>query len=489
MNSSRLRQIAILVDSLDVARADKLLDQLPAQIQRQVRDAVIDLDDVDEEERQAIIADFMRKGQPGNASKPHELANTDPQPIAPNMSSSGRWGANAGTYGDPRRAFAAQPHNANVTSEMGGDEFVASNAGADSTEPKTSQRMPTQRSTHWAASENSPGRETLPTHPQRRNAAPASIAFSSAAAARQADNDVADRDVVDSISNADFETLASVVMKESPQVLAVVLSLLPPQKSATLLELFPVSRQQEALRRLSELDDLDDEVLNYLQQQLNLVIRRRVKLKQHQKTGPAALAGILSAAKSMQASGVVASIEQQLFPPGPRSSGNRSSAAAMAADAAGAQDRYPPQDRGSARLPAAGQTPQFSHSELEVAPVSPASLASHEQRMVSSEVDSVDAFLEAPLRFAFADLHRCDRQSLQTLLATAKPKLTLLALRGAAPILLKRVLGLLPRAEAKEVQYRIQNLGPTRLEDIQQAQQYLLRLASVLQDMGQFKSP
>jgi flagellar motor switch protein FliG len=74
-------------------------------------------------------------------------------------------------------------------------------------------------------------------------------------------------------------------------------------------------------------------------------------------------------------------------------------------------------------------------------------------------------------------------------LATAKPKLTLLALKGASPQLLERVLKMLPRAEAKEVQFRIQNLGPTRIQDIQRAQTYLLRLATLLEDAGRFKQP
>ena len=92
-------------------------------------------------------------------------------------------------------------------------------------------------------------------------------------------------------------------------------------------------------------------------------------------------------------------------------------------------------------------------------------------------------------RFAFAELMKCDSASLQALLATAKPQLTLLALRGAEPALLERVLRMLPRSEAQEVRFRVQNIGPTRIQDIQQAQQYLLRLASLLEDLGRFRRP
>jgi len=111
------------------------------------------------------------------------------------------------------------------------------------------------------------------------------------------------------------------------------------------------------------------------------------------------------------------------------------------------------------------------------------------ERLTSNELEQATALADFEPRQTFADLVDCDAASLQALLATAKPQLTLLALRGASQELLDRVLKMLPKSEAKEVQFRVQNLGPTRVQDIQQAQQYLLRLASLLEDMGRFRRP
>jgi hypothetical protein len=69
MNTKRLRQIAILVDSLDTAAADRLLDSLPVELQQRVRDAVMDLEQVTDSERQYVLNEFRRgRGSNGSAA-------------------------------------------------------------------------------------------------------------------------------------------------------------------------------------------------------------------------------------------------------------------------------------------------------------------------------------------------------------------------------------------------------------------------------------
>lgn len=524
MNPERLRQIAILVDSLDVDRADRLLEQLPEQTQRQVRDAVMDLDYVDEKERQKIIADFVGRGQKPSRPAPNQSAiaptahdRTNNPSRLPNASPAA---IGAGTYGDPRRTY-----------------------GSIATEPEIG--FHTEQASSPTDFDAAQFRPMAPPKYDNFASLPTSNSYTHTGTSTQSDTQhnssgavESDHDLVDALTSADIDTLASVVMKESPQVLAVVLSLLPAEKSALLLELFPAIQQQEALRRLGQLDEIDEDVLDYLQQQLNLVIRRRIKLKRNQRTGPGALSGILSAAKRLQAKQVVQSIEREImgedasqihvpdqassqvsdFAPRPTASNQRP----VVTPKSGAVNAY----AAHAQLPAQHTTglvnqpknPQFhSKATTKLDPlnaqasrkidghledmelnhqndnrldsVKTTSTAKREDRFVSNEIDSVDAFLDADVRMTFQQFYDCDRTSLQTVLATAKPKLTLLALKGAAPKLLNRILKMLPIAEAKEVEYRIQNLGPTRLQDIQEAQQYLLRIASVLQDMGQFQLP
>jgi flagellar motor switch protein FliG len=273
-----------------------------------------------------------------------------------------------------------------------------------------------------------------------------------------------DHDLVETLETVDLESLAAVVLRESPQVLAVVLALLPPLRCAQLLEFCPADLQSAALARLRDLTALDDEIVSFLQQELCAVARQKMRLRGHQRVGPAALADIWVAAQKIRNPAVTQTLQAQL--------------------------------RGGGTPPAVLPLPTLSPWPVPAttpapAPTVPPASPQHdsEARLVSPDANQVDALADVEIRLDFADLAHCDTPSLQALLATAKPKLTLLALKGASPQLLERVLKMLPRAEAKEVQFRIQNLGPTRIQDIQRAQTYLLRLATLLEDAGRFKQP
>src|SRR4051794_39160975 len=69
MNPS-LRKAAILISALDTAAADQLLDQMGEQQAARVRSAVLDLDDVEPAEQDAILADFF--GKPARTEAAHE---------------------------------------------------------------------------------------------------------------------------------------------------------------------------------------------------------------------------------------------------------------------------------------------------------------------------------------------------------------------------------------------------------------------------------
>ena len=64
-----IRKAAILVASLDTAAADAVLDQLTPEQARQVREIVIELDDVDQGEQRRVIDEFFHN--PGAAGATH----------------------------------------------------------------------------------------------------------------------------------------------------------------------------------------------------------------------------------------------------------------------------------------------------------------------------------------------------------------------------------------------------------------------------------
>ncbi len=66
-----LRKAAILVASLDTAAADAVLDQLSPAQARQVREIVIEFEDIDQSEQRRVIDEFFNVGPGGKGDSPH----------------------------------------------------------------------------------------------------------------------------------------------------------------------------------------------------------------------------------------------------------------------------------------------------------------------------------------------------------------------------------------------------------------------------------
>ena len=62
LSNEGLRKAAILVASLDTAAADAVLDQLTPEQARQVREIVVELDDIDQSEQRRVIDEFFHSG-------------------------------------------------------------------------------------------------------------------------------------------------------------------------------------------------------------------------------------------------------------------------------------------------------------------------------------------------------------------------------------------------------------------------------------------
>jgi flagellar motor switch protein FliG len=81
-------------------------------------------------------------------------------------------------------------------------------------------------------------------------------------------------------------------------------------------------------------------------------------------------------------------------------------------------------------------------------------------------------------RFNFAELCQFDDDSLLRLVRAADQRTVPLAMIGAAPDFFERILNVLPQRESQELSDRFAHLGPTRLKDIDRAQDSLGELAS-----------
>ncbi|MEN6493500.1 MAG: FliG C-terminal domain-containing protein [Thermoguttaceae bacterium] len=82
-----------------------------------------------------------------------------------------------------------------------------------------------------------------------------------------------------------------------------------------------------------------------------------------------------------------------------------------------------------------------------------------------------------PERIEFAQLVSFDDRSLEAILGAAEPDVVELALVGAPPALIDRILRFLPEAEAQQVRRQLDHPGPTRLSDVEEARQRLAELA------------
>jgi len=89
-----------------------------------------------------------------------------------------------------------------------------------------------------------------------------------------------------------------------------------------------------------------------------------------------------------------------------------------------------------------------------------------------------------PVRYD--ELAALDNETLLTIFAEAGPALTVLALTGSSAELVDHVLSVLPSKQVRSIRRELDHPGPTRLSDVEQAQQEVARIAqAVLATRGQ----
>lgn len=94
-----------------------------------------------------------------------------------------------------------------------------------------------------------------------------------------------------------------------------------------------------------------------------------------------------------------------------------------------------------------------------------------------------------PQRFEFEDLYEVDDATLATIIAAAGMEISRLALAAADESLLERIVKPLTPLEAKKVRRMIEQLGPVRLSDVEEAQREIARIARQLALEGTIDLP
>jgi flagellar motor switch protein FliG len=78
----------------------------------------------------------------------------------------------------------------------------------------------------------------------------------------------------------------------------------------------------------------------------------------------------------------------------------------------------------------------------------------------------------------FDDLTRVDDATLAAVIQEVEPDVMALALTGAKDELMERIMGQIPRQVAKTFRQQLTRLGPTRLRDVEAAQQLVAAAAA-----------
>lgn len=216
------------------------------------------------------------------------------------------------------------------------------------------------------------------------------------------------------LRETESERLSSMLQRERPQTIALVISHLPPHRAAGVLAGLGPALQAEVVRRLVDLDEADPEILRDIERSLHSRILEHIQTERRRAAGLAAVAGILEAADF--------SLKQEIL----------------------------------------------------------------------SNLDRHDDALADKLRtgrLTFSALVDASDDMLAALFAAAEPNVAILALMGADSRLVQRVLDQTPSALARHWRAKLDQPGPTRLSDVEEAQRQIAHLAAQLAHRGRLDSP
>ena len=227
------------------------------------------------------------------------------------------------------------------------------------------------------------------------------------------------------LRETDTTEVVRILANERPQTIALVLSHLPAEQAAAVLDCFSPKNQTEIIRRLVELEETDREVLQEVETVLKSRMKESVTVTRRRVVGEKAVDQILSQGSS----GISRRILDNLAKHDPKLA-----------------QRF---------LPKAPEEEKRPHL--------------------------------GPLNFG--DVTRLQRDALKTLIDTAGIELVMIALVGAPESFIERVLETFPVAQAEAIREELDHPVPTRLSDVETARRQLADLTRVLALSGHIELP
>lgn len=254
------------------------------------------------------------------------------------------------------------------------------------------------------------------------------------------------------LERASVKSLAAYLAREHAQTIAVVLSHLPPERAASVLAALPEKLQANAIERLSALGETEPEILTTLEHELADWAAKRTCGHAEFGGRRQAIAAILAAADVKTRGGILANLNT-----------HNPALADQISDVEYARVGRPKSHDNSK------SKPRPNAVETYTATARPAT-----QRL-TRPIPSPQPL--AP-RFDFDQLIDLDGRALAAVLSAADSKVLALALTGSQDKLVDRICEQMPKRIARTFRRELRQLGPTRLSDVEAAQNSIAEIAA-----------
>lgn len=265
------------------------------------------------------------------------------------------------------------------------------------------------------------------------------------------------------LEEADVDSLAQLLRTEHPQTTAVVIAHLSPERAAEVIARLPIDSQTDVLLRVARMESTSPEVIRDIEEEMQALLANRPSSSGYSQQGLATVAAILEASPALRRTDLFAQL-----------SGDRPSRSSESGPSTPGRDRLADLHNSDVNqeLPLGGA----HHLSL----TGPADTADHHGQTSSAGRED---------RVTFAMLESLDNAALAAIIREADAQTAILALAGASHAFVQRILRGMPNRESRQLERKMQQLGPLRLVDVERAQATLAEIAERLVDDGKITNP
>jgi flagellar motor switch protein FliG len=282
------------------------------------------------------------------------------------------------------------------------------------------------------------------------------------------------------LDDAPISDLVPFLRREHVQTIAVVLSHLPPARAAIVLAALPQKLQADTVERLSQLGESDPESVVVVERELTQWMAKRSNGRSAGSQRGDSMSSILAAADAATRGEILANLKT-----------HKSSLARQLAEPDPIRRRERP--RKSSSFKTLPLSPSEGRGEGEATTNKTAlpcplpkgegfeTTSTHDHvaaRRASRQLRSLLQRQPSPPPLNFDELVNFDDEALAGVLREVDPNVLALALAGSRDELTDRICGRMPKRVAREFRRRFGKLGPTRLSDVEAAQQSVARIAA-----------